>query len=293
MRRLLLLALFALMLGGSAILLPASALAAPGTVIVDDTSPGFSRGGPGGPCSTPGANDKTWNWCWQNGGYNGHYWYTWNSTDGSRAGDGDYGVWSPNLPCRARYHVYAYIPEQHAYTHGARYQINNGTTTTTVTINQQLITGWDSNPKADLGSYIFEPGAASSVRLGDATGETWASTQIGFDAMKWVPESDCMTSTPASPPPKPKAPPASTGSRLSFSTAIRSLYGLLGATDYAAMWKDILTSAPDIISCILDTAATAVDSAAYSTIITPPDMGWHCGGAFGPLVNLLSGEFKK
>jgi hypothetical protein len=50
-----------------------------------------------------------------------------------------------------------------------------------VVVNQQPISGWTS-----LGVFGFSSGTAGYVRLGDWTGEGFATTQIGIDAMKWV-----------------------------------------------------------------------------------------------------------
>ncbi len=158
-----------------------SAQAVSGAVIVDDLDGGFSRGGPPGTCLSPGTNNINDFWCWQNGGYNGHYWYTWNGTFYGQANTGDYGLWRPNLPYTASYRVCAYVPEAHAYTTNARYQIFFSGGSTTVSVNQQPLTGW-----TNLGIWTFAQGTGGYVLLDDITGETFGTKQIGMDAVEWV-----------------------------------------------------------------------------------------------------------
>ncbi len=94
----------------------------------------------------------------------------------------NYAVWRPTIPATKSYRVCAYIPPDHAYTRSARYKVAHAGGVATVVVNQQPLTGWTS-----LGTYTFNAGTAGYVRLGDWTGEAFASTQIGFDAVKWVP----------------------------------------------------------------------------------------------------------
>ena len=49
-----------------------------GAVTIDDLSGGFVRGGPIFNCSFAGQNDRSFTWCYQNGGFGNHYFYTWN-----------------------------------------------------------------------------------------------------------------------------------------------------------------------------------------------------------------------
>ncbi|MGB2694628.1 MAG: hypothetical protein WBD55_05505 [Dehalococcoidia bacterium] len=48
-------------------------------------------------------------------------------------------------------------------------------------MNQQALFGWKN-----LGVYRFNGGTGGYIRLGDVTGETYATRQIGFDDVKWV-----------------------------------------------------------------------------------------------------------
>lgn len=154
-------------------------------LIIDDVSSRFARGGPSARCPAAGSNTKSWYWCWANIGYRGHMWYTWNASSGA---DVNYGVWRPRLPQARSYRVCAYIPPDHAYTTAARYKIYYAGGSKTVSVNQQPLIGWK-----DLGVYQFSAGTNGYVRLGDVTGERYASTQIGFDAVKWVPSSrNCL-----------------------------------------------------------------------------------------------------
>jgi hypothetical protein len=50
-----------------------------------------------------------------------------------------------------------------------------------INFNQQPFTGW-----LDLGVYPFNAGTSGSLRLGDYTGEPWATTQIGVSATQFV-----------------------------------------------------------------------------------------------------------
>ena len=96
--------------------------------------------------------------------------------------DVNYAIWRPSIPATGTYRVCAYIPSDHAYTTSARYKITYAGGTSTVTVNQQPLVGWKS-----LGTFTFNAGTAGSVRLGDWTGESFATRQVGFDAIKWVP----------------------------------------------------------------------------------------------------------
>ena len=146
-------------------------------VIIDDGAAGFSLGGP-----------SQW-WLQYANGYGRHMFATWNNGPCGYGPsvcpygqDVNYAVWRPNLSQRS-YRVCAYIPEDHAYTTSARYVVGHGAGTTVVVVNQQPLIGWTS-----LGVFPFNAGTGGYVRLGDWTGEAFASRQIGFDAMKFVPD---------------------------------------------------------------------------------------------------------
>jgi len=157
----------------------------PPPVIVDDLDAGFTRGGPNYQCGSQGVESRSYTWCWDTRAYNGaapyagHYWYTWNN--GKTSADINWGQWTATLPFAGPYRVCAYIPPNHAYTKSARYRVSHAQGESTVVVNQQPIAGW-----TDLGACTFNAGVAS-VYLGDITGEADATTLIGYDAMKWVP----------------------------------------------------------------------------------------------------------
>ena len=182
-------------------LTPHQAAAATWAVTVDDLSSGFSRSGPAGDCSTPGDNSFNWYWCYMNsGGWGGHYFYTWNGQYYGQSRTGDAGTWRPDLPYNKTYKVCAYIPNNHAYTTNARYQIYYSGGSTTVGVNQQPLTGWH-----DLGNYHFAAGTSGYVVLDDITGEAFTTTQIGMDAIEWVPDSGSCGDYPAPSIPAPGA----------------------------------------------------------------------------------------
>lgn len=121
-------------------------------------------------------------------GYAGDMTATWNNgpcpygpSVSPEGQDVNYAVWRPNLVAGS-YRVCAYIPEDHAYTTNAIYEISHAGGTSPVAVNQQPLTGWTS-----LGVYTFNAGTGGYVRLGDWTGEPFATRQVGFDAIKWVP----------------------------------------------------------------------------------------------------------
>jgi hypothetical protein len=145
-------------------------------VVVDDTSSRFSRFGP------------AQYWLQYANGYGRHMFATWNNGPCSygagvcpQGRDVNYAIWRPSLPSTGNWRVCAYIPEDHAYTRSARYKVAHTGGTTTVTVNQQPLVGWVS-----LGVFRFIAGTSGYVRLGDWTGEAFASRQMGFDAVEWV-----------------------------------------------------------------------------------------------------------
>jgi murein DD-endopeptidase MepM/ murein hydrolase activator NlpD len=150
----------------------------PAAIVIDDGGPGFSLGGPSA------------YWLQYANGYNRHMFATWNNgpcSFGSSVcpygADVNFATWRPNLPSTRSYRVCAYIPEDHAYTTSARYVVGHAAGTSVVVVNQQPLVGWTS-----LGVFPFSAGTAGSVRLGDWTGEAFGSRQIGFDAVKFVPD---------------------------------------------------------------------------------------------------------
>ncbi len=135
-------------------------------IIVDERDSGFTKGG------------SYWQDDWAHG-YAGHMF--WTCVNGSVTDS--WAEWRPNLASAGSYEVLAYIPDYHTNTNNAAYEIHHRDGVTTVRVAQSPF----SNTWLSLGSFNFNAGSAGYVRLTDATGEPAScTTQIGFDAMKWV-----------------------------------------------------------------------------------------------------------
>jgi uncharacterized delta-60 repeat protein len=89
-------------------------------------------------------------------------------------------IWRPNLPYSDNYEVFVFIPDSHATTTNARYEIFHRDGVAQVTINQQNISGVYTS----LGIFPFWKGTTGYVRLSDVTGEI--DKEIGVDAMLFV-----------------------------------------------------------------------------------------------------------
>lgn len=139
-----------------------------GTVIVDDTSPGFVKGGAAS------------SWRSAAEGYGGHLYWTKNN-DYVRP-NYNWARWYPNLSAR-RYEVYVYIPYRYTTTAKARYWISHAGGFTLRVVNQSLY----SDQWVSLGTYTFRGNSNDYVSLSDVTYEPYLSRLIAFDAVKWVP----------------------------------------------------------------------------------------------------------
>jgi len=139
-----------------------------GVVVVDDTSPGFVKGGAAG------------SWRTVDEGYNGRMLWTYNN-DQVR-GNYNWARWSPNLVA-GRYEVFVYIPDRYTTTASARYWVAHRDGVTLRVVNQSAY----SNQWVSLGSYTFRGSSADYVSLADVTYEPYLSRLIGFDAVKWEP----------------------------------------------------------------------------------------------------------
>lgn len=111
------------------------------------------------------------------GGYNGHYWFTYTST--STTVDTCYVQWTPTIPSAGNYEVFANIPSANATATAARYKVYYNGGNQTVIVNQAT----HNNQWVSLGTYNFAQGATGYVRLGDAAGAQ--SQMIAFDAMRF------------------------------------------------------------------------------------------------------------
>ena len=138
-----------------------------GTVVVDDTDRGFSKGGLW----------TSWRTAWQ--GHGGSFIYTRNN-DRIRPRY-NWARWYPAL-ANGRYEVFVHIPSQYATTTRARYWIFHAGGYTLRIVNQVLY----SNQWVSLGTYQFRGNSQDYVSLSDVTYEPYLSRYVGFDAVKWV-----------------------------------------------------------------------------------------------------------
>jgi hypothetical protein len=140
----------------------------PGTVVVDDTDPGFTTGGaPTG-----------WRMVYE--GYGGHLTWTWNN-DWQRP-DYNWARWSPGLT-PGQYEVWVFVPDRYTTTSSARYLISHAGGYTSRVVNQSA----NGDRWVSLGTYGFRGNSNDYVSLTDATGETRRTQLIAFDAVRWVP----------------------------------------------------------------------------------------------------------
>ena len=148
------------------VLLISAQVKAATTVIVDDLDSEFSRYGP------------VSNWHEAAIGYGDHIYWTWNAQTTAE----NHARWRPNLPGAGTYAVSVYVPNDHAYTTAANYTIfHNGVADTRV-VNQNIF----SNVWVGLGDFFFSASGGEYVELADKTGEAYATTQIGFDAISFT-----------------------------------------------------------------------------------------------------------
>jgi hypothetical protein len=139
-----------------------------GGLVVDDTSPGFTRGG----------SSTGWRIAWE--GHAGRLTWTWNN-DYARY-NYNWARWYPSLAA-GRYEVLVFIPYRYTTTSQARYWVSHSGGYTLRIVNQST-TGdrWVS-----LGTYWFRGTGADYVSLSDVSYEPYKSRLIAFDAVQWVP----------------------------------------------------------------------------------------------------------
>ena len=147
---------------------PTPSPATPGAVVVDNTSPGFLKGG-----SEAGWRSAT-------SGYGGDLIWTQNNDYGRR--NYNWVRWYPDV-APGRYEVFVYSPDQFATTTNARYWVRHADGYTFKRVDQSANRGrWVS-----LGTFRFAGGDSEYISLWDITYEKYLSTQIAFDAAKWEP----------------------------------------------------------------------------------------------------------
>ncbi len=145
-----------------------SASADTSEVIVDDLNSGFTKYG------------TSSYWKEASIGYNNHMFWTYNGVSSVD----NYAIWKPSLSGvgAETYTVYVYIPSNYANTTNAVYTIYHDGVTDTQYVNQAIY----SNVWVTLGDFYFSASGNEYVKLVDATGESYAGSWIGFDAVKWV-----------------------------------------------------------------------------------------------------------
>ena len=137
-----------------------------GTVVVDDTDPGFVRGG----------RASGWNTAAE--GYNGRL--TWTQNNAQVQSGYNWGRWYPNLS-PGRYEVFVYIPDRYTTTSGARYWISHAGGYTLRVVNQSA----NGDRWISLGTYNFRGTNLDYVSLADVTYEPYLSRLIAWDAVRW------------------------------------------------------------------------------------------------------------
>jgi hypothetical protein len=139
----------------------------PGEVVVDDTGPGFVKGGTASAWRTAAE---------------GHGWHLlWTKNNDRARSNYNWARWYPDL-APGRYEVFVYIPQRYSTTARARYWISHGNGYTLRVVDQSASGGrWIS-----LGTFRFRGNRRDYVSLADVTFEPYLSSLIAYDAVKWV-----------------------------------------------------------------------------------------------------------
>jgi hypothetical protein len=154
--------------GGAVVQLAWTLVMLPGTVIVDDTDPGFARGG------------TATEWYTADEGYGGRLFWTRNNDE--MRPNYNWVRWHPNLQS-GQYEVFVYIPEPYSTTSQAIYRISHADGLAQRSVDQSINSGrWVS-----LGTFTFLGTSDDYVALDDVTSEPYRTRLIACDAMKWEP----------------------------------------------------------------------------------------------------------
>jgi MYXO-CTERM domain-containing protein len=124
--------------------------------------------------------EKVSSWFWPgDGGWEDAHVYTW-ANDGAEPDS--IGRWSFGVDVPGRYRLAAFVPDDHAASHAAGYEIHTGAETVAVgPIDQSTQKGW-----VDLGVHEIVAGDEHWVRLRDNTGEARdLDRELAFDAIRW------------------------------------------------------------------------------------------------------------
>jgi len=127
-------------------------------------------------------------------------------------GEVSFAEWRLYLAEPGRYRVEAYTARDYAGSKRAAYVIKTGAASTTVTVDQTAVDGWQS-----LGEHDLAAGGRQSIHLGDNTGEPGSSkAQLVLDAIRLTRIHPADPPSPPSPPPadppSPPVPPPGPGS---------------------------------------------------------------------------------
>jgi hypothetical protein len=139
-----------------------------GSIVVDDTDPGFEKGGVAAGWRTAAE------------GYGNHL--TWTRNNDWPRYNYNWARWYPSLSA-GRYEVFVFIPYRYTTTSKARYWIAHRDGYTLRLVNQSLY----DNQWVSLGTYWFRGTRSDYVSLADSTYETYRSRLIAFDAVRWDP----------------------------------------------------------------------------------------------------------
>jgi len=115
----------------------------------------------------------------QNGYRGGSYFYT-NNTNGAPT---NRGRWNSPVSNAGNYEIFAYIPSHNSSTKSAQYRIYHFGRFIDRRVDQSRYSG----EFVSLGTYYFDGGESEEfVTLHNSTGENPGSTQVAFDALKFV-----------------------------------------------------------------------------------------------------------
>ena len=143
---------------------------ATGAVTVDDTDPGFIKGGSwtGWRTAAEGYGDRL----------------TWTKNNDRRRANYNWARWCPDLE-PGRYEVFVYIPERYTTSAQARYWVSHRDGHSIHLVDQSA----NGSQWVSLGTYWFSgTHARDGVSLSDVTYEPYVTRLIAFDAVKWVPQ---------------------------------------------------------------------------------------------------------
>lgn len=139
------------------------------SVIVDNTDPGFVRGGA----------ETSWREVAE--GY--HDSLLWTRNHAGVRPDYNWARWYPNLE-PGNYQVLVYVPFRYTMTAQARYWIHHSGGLTLQRVDQSV----NGDTWVSLGTYKFRGDGSDYLSLADVTFEAAGSRLVGFDAARWVPE---------------------------------------------------------------------------------------------------------